>query len=80
MKEPNEKPEKQHERLEDVSEVVVALDRSVGDEGQAAEQLHADDGVDEEQHPHQHANVRQSLKVCKQTLCKVKHRKKKGNK
>ena len=29
---------------------------------QAAEELHAHNGVDEEQHAHQHADIRQSLK------------------
>jgi hypothetical protein len=51
-----------------MSEVVVPLDGRVWNEGQAAEQLHADDGVDEEQHPHQHANVRQSLQVGKESF------------
>ena len=50
--------------MEDMSEVVVPLDCCVGDEGQAAKQLHAHNGVDEEQHAHQHANVRQGLKLC----------------
>jgi hypothetical protein len=54
-------PEEEHERLEDMSEVVVALDGRVGDEGEAAEELHPDDGVDEEQHTHQHADVWQCL-------------------
>ena len=54
-------PEEQHEGLEDMSEVVVPLDGRVGDQREAAEELHPDDGVDEEQHPHQHADVRQGL-------------------
>ena len=44
-----------------MSEVVVSLDRSVRHQGQAAEELHSDDGIDEEQHPHKHADVGQSL-------------------
>ena len=44
-----------------MSEVVVTLDGRVGYEGQAAKELHANDGVDEEQHAHQHANVWQGL-------------------
>ena len=32
---------------------------------QAAEELHPDDGVDEEQHSHQHADVRQVLRTNK---------------
>ncbi len=54
-------PEEEHEWLEDMSEVVVALDGCVGHKGQAAEELHTDDGVDEEQHAHQHADVWQGL-------------------
>ena len=46
-----------------MSEVVVPLDGRVGQEGQAAEELHPDDGVDEEQHSHQHADVRQGLRT-----------------
>ena len=44
-----------------MSEVVVSLDGGVGVERDVAEHLHADDGVDEEQHHHQHHDVRQSL-------------------
>ncbi len=55
-------PEEHHECLTDVSEVVVALDRSVGVECDVAEHLHADDRVNEEQHHHQHHDVRQGLK------------------
>ncbi len=44
-----------------MSEVVVTLDGRVGHERQAAEELHPDDGVDEEEHAHQHANVWQGL-------------------
>ena len=54
--------------MEDMSEVVVPLYGRVGDEGQAAKQLHANDGVDEEQHPHQHADIWQGLKFCCKSL------------
>ena len=47
--------------MEDVSEVIVSVDGSVGVVGDVAEQLHADDRVDEEQDHHQHTNVRQGL-------------------
>ncbi len=43
-------------------EVVVPLDGRGRVEHEAAEQLHAHDGVDEEQHAHQHANIRQGLR------------------
>ena len=54
-------PEKHHESLSDVPEVVVSLDRGVWIERNVAKHLHAHDGVDEEQHHHQHHDVRQSL-------------------
>jgi hypothetical protein len=55
--------EEQHESLEDASKVVVALDGSVGVQVDAAEELHADDGVDEEEHHHEHHNVGQGLQA-----------------
>ena len=33
------------------------------DEDQVAEELHPDDGVDEEEHPHEHADVGKRLKI-----------------
>ncbi len=42
-------------------EVVVRLDGAGGIEGERSEQLHADDGVDEEEHSHEHADVGQRL-------------------
>lgn len=50
-----------HESLKDGPKVVVALDGSVGIQVDVAEQLHAHDGVDEEQHHHQHHDIRQGL-------------------
>ena len=47
--------------MEDVSEVIVSVDGSVGVVGDVAEQLHADDRVDEEQHHHQHHHIWKSL-------------------
>ena len=46
-------PEEKQERWEDAAEVVVPLDGRRGIEGEGAEQLHAHDGVDEEEHAHQ---------------------------
>ena len=53
--------EQHHESLEDGPEVVVAFNGSVGVQVDVAEELHPDDGVDEEQHDHQHHDVRQGL-------------------
>ena len=58
-------PEEEHEGLEEVAEVVVALEGGARVELDVAEQLHPDDGVDEEQHEHEQPDVRQSLKVVK---------------
>ena len=33
------------------------------DDDQIAKELHPDDGVDEEEHPHQHAHVGKSLQI-----------------
>ena len=46
-------PEEKQERWEDAAEVVVPLDGGRGIECEGAEQLHAHDGVDEEEHAHQ---------------------------
>jgi hypothetical protein len=45
-----------------VSKVVVPLDGRVRVQSDVAEQLHPDDGVDEEEHQHQHHDVGKSLK------------------
>lgn len=54
-------PEQHHESLEDGPKVVVALDCSVGIQVDVAKQLHAHDGVDEEQHHHQHHDIGKGL-------------------
>ena len=54
-------PEEEHEGLEEVAEVVVALEGGARVELDVAEELHADDGVDEEQHEHEQPDVRQGL-------------------
>ncbi len=54
-------PEQEHQRLPDVSEVVVALYGGLRVQGHGAKQLHPHDGVDEEQHAHQHADIWESL-------------------
>ena len=54
-------PEEDQEALKDVSEVVVSLDCSVWVYYQVAKQLHSNNSIHEEQHPHQHANIRKSL-------------------
>ena len=54
--------EENHESLENGAKVGVSLNGSVGVKVDVAKQLHADDGVDEEQHHHQHHDVWQGLK------------------
>jgi hypothetical protein len=54
-------PEEHQEALEDVPEVVVALDGCERVHHKIAKQLHPDDCVDEKEHPHQHADVGQRL-------------------
>ena len=54
-------PEEHHESLSHVAEVVVPLDGRFRVQGDVAEELHAHDGVDEEQHDHQHHDVGQGL-------------------
>ena len=54
--------EENHESLENGAKVGVSLNGSVGVKVDVAEQLHADDGIDEEQHHHEHHDVWQSLK------------------
>lgn len=54
-------PEEHEESLEDVSEVIVAVDGSVGVVGNVPKQLHPNDRVDEEQHHHQHHHIWKSL-------------------
>ena len=56
-----ELPEEHEESLEDVSEVIVAVDGSVGVVGNVPKQLHPNDRVDEEQHHHQHHHIWKSL-------------------
>ena len=56
-------PEEEHDRLEEVAEVVVALEGGARVELDVAEELHADDGVDEEQHEHEQPDVRQGLEL-----------------
>ena len=63
-------PEEEQERGEDAAEVVVPLDGRRGIEGEGAEQLHAHDGVDEEEHAHQQAHVGKSLQVVNTFLLK----------
>ena len=45
--------------------MVVALEGGARVELDVAEELHPDDGVDEEQHEHEQPDVRQGLKVVK---------------
>ncbi len=54
-------PEEHEVGLKDVPEVVVPIDGCGGVEGNVAEHLHADDGVDEEKHHHQHHHIGQGL-------------------
>ena len=61
-------PEEKHERLEEVAEVVVALEGGARVQLDVAEELHADDGVDEEQHEHEQPDVRQSLELNERVL------------
>ena len=49
--------------LHDIAKVVVPFDGRVGIQNDVSKQLHPDDGVDEEQHDHQHHDVRKSLKI-----------------
>ena len=60
---PSISPEEEHEGLEEVSEVVVALEGGARVELDVAEELHADDGVDEEQHEHEQPDIRQGLQL-----------------
>lgn len=53
--------EEHHEGLRYGAEVVVPLDGCVRVEVDVAEELHADDGVDEEEHDHEHHDVGQGL-------------------
>ena len=48
-------------RPENCAEVVVSLNGCVGVKGDVSEELHPDDGVNEEQHHHQHHHVRKGL-------------------
>ena len=61
-------PEEKHDRLEEVAEVVVALEGGARVQLDVAEELHADDGVDEEQHEHEQPDVRQSLELNERVL------------
>ena len=67
-------PEEEQDGLEEGSEVVVALEGGARVELDVAEELHPDDGVDEEQHEHEQPDVRQGLKVVKVNGCASNNR------
>ena len=50
-------------------EVVVPLDGGEGIHHKVSKQLHPNDGVDKEQHSHEHAYIGQSLRVKISSLC-----------
>ena len=54
-------PEEHEICLKYVSKVIVSINGSVWIIGNVSEHLHTNDGVDEEQHDHQHHNIRQGL-------------------
>ena len=49
--------------MKDVSKVVVSLNGSCWIQNHTAKKLHANNGIDEKQHGHQHADIWKSLSV-----------------
>ena len=47
-------------------EIVMPLNGSRGIHNKASEKLHPNNCIDEEQNPHQHANIGKGLKLCNQ--------------
>ena len=49
--------------MKDVSKVVVSLNGSCWIQNHTAKKLHSNNGIDEEQHGHQHADIWKSLSI-----------------
>ena len=54
-------PKENQQRVEERLKVVVRVDRRVFVQSDLAEHLHADDGIDEEEHRNEQCNVWQRL-------------------
>ncbi len=54
-------PKEHHESLHYIPEIVVPFNSRVWIQSNVPKELHADNGIDEEEHDHQHHDVGQSL-------------------
>lgn len=56
-------PKEKNNRVEEGLEIVVAIDFRGRVQPNISEDLHPDDGVDEEEHSDQEADIRESLEI-----------------